>query len=157
MSAKYSLFLNLVLTQDFIPEDWGTSDVWQDNSYCVEDQDNFLVFEASETKEGVLATREGCFNWCKDQYEFLEANCCSQAFFGTQDDSYFIAYCALYYTDQDVVQNEMTDEDGTITAFASTMMIFDQEEAPLEIEQVIDPGIDINLFPGFYDQAFDGV
>jgi len=56
-----------------------------------------------------------------------------------------------------VVQNEMTDEDGTITAFASTMMIFDQEEAPLEIEPVIDPGIDINLFPGFYDQAFNGV
>jgi hypothetical protein len=32
-----------------------------------------------------------------------------------------------------MVPNEMTDEDGTITAFASTMMIFDEEE-PIVIE-----------------------
>jgi hypothetical protein len=74
---KFALFIGSVIAQDFIPTDWDNNDVWQDNTYCVEAQDNFLVFEATESVDGVLATRDGCFAWCKDQYEFLGANCCS--------------------------------------------------------------------------------
>ena len=51
----------------------------------------------------------------------------------------------------------MTDEDGTITAFSSTMMIFEEESSTNEDSIVVDPGFDLNLFPEFYDLAFDGV
>ena len=49
----------------------------------------------------------------------------------------------------------MTDEDGTITAFASTMMIFEEEQK--ELENIVNPGLDLNLFPEVYDLTFDGV
>lgn len=47
-----------------LPLDWNQQDYWQDNTYCTQDTDDFLVFESTENIWDALATREGCNKWC---------------------------------------------------------------------------------------------
>lgn len=69
---KYFLLNALVessLTLHLLPDDWGNSTVWLDNTYCTEETDNFLIFDVTEDQESVLASREGCLQFCLDNME----------------------------------------------------------------------------------------
>jgi hypothetical protein len=76
-------------------------DYWNDNTWCSDDMDSFVVFEYTEDRDSEMATREGCADWCTGQADFYGANCCGQAFYGHLDGSSFVSYCALYTMEED--------------------------------------------------------
>lgn len=83
-----------------------------------------------------MATRDGCNNWCSMQAEYYGANCCGQAFFGTyeqsEEDTYFISYCALYAIEDGQIDMPIMDDGSGITAFSSTLMPELQLEAVVQ-------------------------
>ena len=129
---KIIVLITLVIAQvrclHLLPDDWLNNTIWQDDSYCDSQSDNFLVFDVTEDKDSVIASRDGCYQWCLNQLDKYAADCCGQAFYGTSNETYFISYCALYKLGQEGQITMEVDDDGTtITAFSSALMVFENE------------------------------
>jgi hypothetical protein len=62
---------------------------WQDDTHCTFDSDDTLVFELTTDIDSSMATRDGCKEMCESFANEFGANCCTQAFFGNSDGSYF--------------------------------------------------------------------